>query len=132
MMMTRKLRCCVMAVSLLLLAAQAMAGGLYLYEIGTPDVGTAASGYAAKAQDASTVFTNPAGMTRLSRPELQFGLQALYLNEKFTPNPGTTNSGSNGDPSAWIPAGSMFYSHPVTKDLSFGFGMFGNFEVTLE
>ena len=28
----------------------ALAGGLYLYEIGTPDVGLAAAGYAARAQ----------------------------------------------------------------------------------
>ena len=36
-----------------------------LYEVGTADVGLAAAGYAARAQDASTVLTNPAGMTRL-------------------------------------------------------------------
>jgi hypothetical protein len=41
------------------------AGGISLYEIATPDVGLAAAGYAARAEDASTVFTNPAGMSRL-------------------------------------------------------------------
>ena len=41
------------------------AGGLLLYEVGTADVGLASAGYSARAQDASTVFTNPAGMTRL-------------------------------------------------------------------
>ena len=46
-----------------LIASPAQAGGLYLYELGTPDVGTAAAGWAARAQDAGTVFTNPAGMT---------------------------------------------------------------------
>jgi long-chain fatty acid transport protein len=132
MRMRGKVSCGAVAVAMTLLAARAMAGGLYLYEVGTPDVGTAAAGYAARAQDASTVLTNPAGMTRLARPELQVGLQALYLDEKFTPDSGTTHSGPNGDPSAWIPAGSLFYSHPVTKDLSIGFGMFGNFGLTLE
>ena len=48
-----------------LIASSSQAGGLYLYELGTPDVGTAAAGWAARAQDAATVFTNPAGMTRL-------------------------------------------------------------------
>ena len=43
----------------------AMAGGLILYEFGTADVGLASSGFNVRAQDASTVFTNPAGMTRL-------------------------------------------------------------------
>lgn len=118
--------------SLLFLAVPALAGGLYLYEIGTPDVGTAAAGYAARAQDASTVFTNPAGMTRLDRPEIQFGIQPMYLDLKFSPDSSTTQSGPEGDPSAWIPAGSMFYVHPVSKDVRLGFGMFGNFGLSLE
>ena len=37
------------------------AGGLYLYEVASPDVGMAGAGYAARAEDASTAFTNPAG-----------------------------------------------------------------------
>ena len=41
-----------------------------LYEIGTPDLGLAAAGYAARAQDAATVLTNPAGMTRLDKSQL--------------------------------------------------------------
>ena len=57
------------AIALALLAmtppTTAFAGGFFLYELGTPDVGLASAGYAARAQDASTVFTNPAGMTML-------------------------------------------------------------------
>jgi long-chain fatty acid transport protein len=62
-------------IALLALAATgaqpASAGGVLLYEFGTAEVGLAAAGYAARAQDASTAFTNPAGMTRLA------GTQAL-------------------------------------------------------
>ena len=55
-----------MAVMIFLgLTSQANAGGLYLYEIGTEDLGLANAGTAARAQDASTVASNPAGMTRL-------------------------------------------------------------------
>jgi long-chain fatty acid transport protein len=43
----------------------AWSAGLMLYEQGTPDVGFASAGQVARAQDASTVFTNPAGMTQL-------------------------------------------------------------------
>ncbi len=118
--------------SALFLSVPAMAGGLYLYELGTPDVGTAAAGYAARAQDASTVYTNPAGMTRLSRPEIMVGAQPMYVHEKFSPNSSTTNSGPEGDASAWIPAGSLFYAQPVTKDFSAGFGVFGNFGLSLK
>jgi long-chain fatty acid transport protein len=117
---------------LLVLAVPTLAGGLYLYEIGTPDVGTAAAGYAARAQDASTVFTNPAGMTRLDRPEIQFGIQPMYVDLKFSPDSSTNRSGPNGDASAWIPAGSMFYVQPLSKDVRLGFGMFGNFGLSLQ
>jgi len=114
------------------LAAPVMAGGFYLYEVGSPDVGLAAAGYAARAQDASTVFTNPAGMTRLDRPEIQVGAQPMYMNLKFSPDSSTTNTGPDGDASAWIPAGSMFYVQPVSKDLALGFGMFGNFGLSMK
>lgn len=55
-----------------------MAGGISLYEVGTADVGLAAAGYSARAQDASTVFTNPAGMTRLGGDQLTLGAQLLH------------------------------------------------------
>ena len=58
-----------------LVAPSAQAGGLYLYELGTPDVGAASAGWSARAQDAGTVFTNPAGMTRLEKSELLAGVQ---------------------------------------------------------
>ena len=37
------------------------AGGLYLYEVNANEVGLARAGFAARTEDASTVFTNPAG-----------------------------------------------------------------------
>jgi long-chain fatty acid transport protein len=41
------------------------AGGLFMSEIGTNDVGLAGAGWAARGQDASTLFRNPAGMSLL-------------------------------------------------------------------
>ena len=119
-------------------AAPAWAGGLYLYEIGTADVGLAAAGYAARAQDASTAFTNPAGMTRLKKRELQVGAQPLYANVKFNPDSRTDFeptikgikgplSGDDGDASAWIPSAGTFFVTPLSPNLSFGFSIAGNF-----
>jgi len=110
----------------------ALAGGPYLYEIGTPDVGLAAAGYAARAQDPSTVFTNPAGMTRLERSELQIGIQPLYVHTKFNAGSGTTTTGPDGDGSAWLPSGSIFYSHSLSRDLKLGIGVLGYFGLSLE
>ena len=116
----------------ILYGSPALAGGLYLYEIGTPDVGLAAAGYAARAQDPSTVFTNPAGMTRLERSELQVGAQPLYADTRFNPSSSTTTTGPDGDGSAWLPAGSIFYAHSLSRDLKIGVGVLGYFGLGLE
>ena len=95
----------------LLIAYSAQSGGLYLYELGTPDVGLAAASCSARAQDAGTVFTNPAGMTRLENSELLVGVQSLYMHAEFSPGPDTSTSGSDGDASTWLPAGGLYYVH---------------------
>ena len=116
----------------IVITTSAWAGGLYLYEVGGPEVGLAAAGYAARAQDATTVFTNPAGMTRLTRPEVQLGVQPMYVNLKFSPDSNTTTSGSDGDGSDWLPTGSAFYVHPIGPDLRLGFGVAGYFGTSLK
>jgi len=89
----------------------AWAGGLALYELGTPDVGTAAAGWSARAQDASTAFTNPAGMTRLEKSQMLAGAQPLYVNAKFDTDSSTFGDGDGGNAGGWVPAGGLFYVH---------------------
>jgi long-chain fatty acid transport protein len=117
---------------LLMTAAAGQAGGLYLYEIGSPDVGLAAAGYAARAQDASTAFTNPAGMTRLKQPSLMAGAQPMYLNIDFSTDSNTTVPGASGDSNGWMPAGGLFYVHPVNDRLAFGLAANGYFGLALD
>jgi long-chain fatty acid transport protein len=57
------------------------ADGSGLYEIATPDVGLASAGYGARAQDASTLFKNPAGTSLLEGSQFQGGLQLTYGSE---------------------------------------------------
>ena len=87
---------CTLTIAVVFAAGPAWAGGVMLYQFGSPDVGLAAAGYAARAQDASTVFTNPAGMSRLEKSQVMGGLQALYGDVKFSPNSATTVTGSDG------------------------------------
>ena len=111
--------------------SQALAGGLWTYEVGTDDVGLASAGYGARAQDASTVLTNPAGMTRLDGTQVMVGAQALYGDLSLSMNPvraGFSAGGDNGgNPIGWFPGGSFFISYSVSPDLKFGFGTAGNF-----
>jgi long-chain fatty acid transport protein len=117
----------------LLGAGQVRAGGIILYEVGTEDIGLAAAGYAARASDASTVFTNPAGMTRLEGQQFQLGTQMLYSNLKFSPGSGTSaalgseNGGHAAGFNGFFPGGGLFYSYSVSRDLKLGFAASGNF-----
>jgi long-chain fatty acid transport protein len=111
------------------------AGGISLYEVGTADVGLASAGYSARAQDASTVFTNPAGMTRLAGNQLTLGAQVLHADLGFSIGQGTTPAlGSNdgGNPVGWFPGGGMFYSHSVSPDVKVGLAITGNFGLAVK
>jgi long-chain fatty acid transport protein len=111
----------------------ARAGGFFLYEIGTPDVGLASAGYAARAQDASTVFTNPAGMTMLDHSQLLAGFQPIYTHLNFGPDSATTTRGTDGGNALVpLPGGSFFYVYSLNNRLKLGFGSFAYFGGALE
>ena len=110
-----------LALFLIGLSAQANGGALNVYEMANPaDVGTAGAGLAAKAQDASTVFNNPAGMTRIKSPELFAGATFLYLYAPFDPDENTTVTGPNGGASMLFGAANSAYVHPVSDKLVLG------------
>jgi long-chain fatty acid transport protein len=79
--MTRTRLCALLAPLALcgLLQAQPM-GGLAVHETGGPDMGSAYAGAGARASDASTVWLNPAGLTRLEGIQLVGGSGFTYAN----------------------------------------------------
>jgi long-chain fatty acid transport protein len=108
--------------------ALANAGGLYLYEIGTGDLGFAGAGTAARAEDASTVYANPAGMTRLTGNQATVAAQLLYGDAEFKQDGTGVLAGSNpGNSIGWMPGGSAFYSHSISDNLKVGIGFYGNY-----
>lgn len=103
----------------------ARAGGIGLYEVATPDVGLASAGYAARADDASTLFKNPAGMSRLEGAQFQGGIQALYGSVNFSPDAGTSarlGSDDGGNAVGWLPGGSFFVTMPLNDQWQIGLG----------
>jgi long-chain fatty acid transport protein len=98
----------------------AWAGGLWMYERGTPEVGTANAGVAARAEDASIAASNPAGMARLDKTEIMMGIQPVISVVKFDPGSGTTTTGPAGDGSIVLPTASFFYVQPLGQDWRFG------------
>lgn len=109
------------------------AGGIISYELGTSDVGRATAGWAARADDAATLFTNPAGMARLSGRELLIGGQLTYGNFAFTPDGNTTVEGNDGGNAVGaIPVGGMFYTQELGSGWSAGIGAFSYFGLGAE
>lgn len=96
-------------IGLLCFGWEAHAGGLYIQEFGTPTQATAGAGAAAKANDASTAFQNPAGMTRLEDHGLMLTAGLLLGDIQFdaspsTPFPGSGSGGQQGGPGPVIQA----------------------------
>jgi long-chain fatty acid transport protein len=116
-----------------LAAGPAFAGGVMLYEIGTADVGLATAGYGARAQDASTVFTNPAGMTRLPGNQFLGAGQMLWGDIKFSVGSGTSPGLGGNDGGyvighdGWFPGGGAFATYTVSPDVKLGLALTGNF-----
>ena len=104
----------------ILLATSSWAAGLWLYEQGTPDLGTAAAGRAALANDASTAGNNPAGMTRLDRSQMLVAFQGMFFESEFNLDSATFSGGDGGDAGDFIPAGSFHFVQSLSEKWKLG------------
>lgn len=111
----------------------AHAGGIMLWQIGTPTLGTASAGWAAMPEDAATAFTNPAGTVWRDNTEVRGAAQALYGDVHFTDG-GLSNVPGNdgGNPIGWFPGAGAFAAGKLTDDIGWGFAMAGNFGLGLD
>ncbi len=99
----------------------AMAGGLYINEFGTSAMGTAGAGAHAYANDASTAFHNPAGMTRIEGRQLSAGAGLILGKVKFDPDADTPiDGGDGGDAVGWAPLVGSHYVHSVSEKFKLG------------
>jgi long-chain fatty acid transport protein len=116
-------------------SSSAFASGLQLYEISTPDIGLASAGYAARAQDAATLFRNPAGMSQLPGSQLQASAGLLYGNARFAPDASTGSLLGNddgGNAIGALPSGSIFFTQQLNDRFSVGLGAFSYFGLAAE
>lgn len=97
MQFKRTLIACSIAAALAAVSGAAIASGFALIEQSGSGLGNAYAGGAASAEDASTIFFNPAGMSRLSGKEIAVAVNAIQPSTKFS------NTGST--PATGIPAG---------------------------
>ena len=114
----------------LLATSCAHASALYFYEAGTEDTALAGAGQAARAQDASTIMTNPAGMTRLPDRMISGGLQVMDGSIDYQLNNDAQRS--PGDVMKTVPNASAFYSQKMTDGLYAGIGLYGNYGLGID
>jgi len=105
----------------LAIATAAHASGFSLIESNADGQGSARAGSAAVAENASTLFFNPAGMTRLPGRQLVASLHAIDVSVRFDDgNPATADGGDAGGLSL-VP--NLYYAMPITASLWFGLGI---------
>ncbi|MCU6668590.1 outer membrane protein transport protein [Enterobacteriaceae bacterium H4N4] len=117
-------------ISGVLASSFAHASALYFYETGTEDTALAGAGQAARAQDASTIMTNPAGMTRLPDHMFTGGIQAMNGNIDYQLDNNAQTS--PGDVMKTFPNASAYYSQKLNDNVYAGIGLYGNYGLGID
>lgn len=119
-----------------LFANYASASGFQLIEQNASGLGNAYAGSAAIADNASTIFYNPAGMTQLQDREFSTGLSAVGTSFKFTDRGSSVGqfngTGNGGDGGGWGFIPNAYMSWALNKDLYVGVGMGAPFGLKTE
>ena len=115
----------------------ASASGFQLLEQNLSGLGNAYAGSAAVAENASTIYFNPAGMTQLQDREVSGGLAAIGPSFKFH-NEGSSLTGNlaaegtGGDAGGWAAVPNGYLSWALTKDVYVGVGFGAPFGLKTE
>ena len=99
------------------------AAGFAIIEQSVSGLGNAYAGAAASAEDASTVFFNPAGMTLLGGQQIVAGLHAIQPSTKFTDNGSTASGGNGGDAGELGLIPNFYYVTDINNEVKFGLGI---------
>lgn len=121
----------------LLNATSAGAAGFALIEQSASGMGNAFAGAAAEAEDASTIYFNPAGMSYLPDSQLVVAGHILKTSGDFSNNgsvagAGKPLNGEGGDFGDWALLPNLYYSHAVTPNIRLGLGISAPFGLKTE
>jgi long-chain fatty acid transport protein len=132
----------VMGACVLVIAGSAMGAGFAIIEQSAASAGYAYAGAAAVAEDASTIFFNPAGMSLQSGNELQIGGHYIIPKAEFK-NQGSNNGlppplsgpllgGNGGDAGEAALVPNLFYMHDFSDKWKAGIGITAPFGLVTE
>lgn len=120
-------------------SGMAFAGGFALIEQSGSGMGNAFAGAAATAEDASTIFFNPAGLTKLEGSQVAVAGHVILVSAKFNNNGSSTApagiatlGGNGGDAggTAFVP--NAYFSMPLGDRMAFGIGVNAPFGLVTE
>ena len=124
------------ALLLVAFSGTASASGFQLLEQNLSGLGNAYAGSAAVAENASTIYFNPAGMTQLQDREVSGGLAAIGPSFKFEDKGSDVGAlagtGDGGDAGGWAAVPNGYISWALTKDLYVGLGVGAPFGLKTE
>jgi len=132
------LRLLVCFVGLLGLASPGYSGGFAIIEQGVSGLGNAFSGGAAAAEDATTVFYNPAGLTRLKGQQAVAGVHVIVPSAKFDKENASNalgqplSGGDGGDAGEAGVVPNFYYAANLNNGWSLGLGVTAPFGLTTE
>jgi long-chain fatty acid transport protein len=108
-------------------SSYSLAGGFALNEQSISGMGSSFAGRSSSADDATTLFGNPAGMSRLKRQEVSVGAAAIMAKTDISHTSGSTSGSNDGDmvPFTAVPMG--YYVNPVNDQWTFGVGVYAPF-----
>lgn len=120
------------------LSSSALASGFAIIEQSVSGLGNAFAGGSASADDATTVFFNPAGMTLLDGQQVVAGAHVIVPSAKFTATTATnalgmslgTNNGGDGGKTKVVP--NLYYTNKLTDKISVGLGINSPFGLATE
>ncbi len=123
-----KLKPVYIALAGLLSSNTVSAAGFALIEQSASSIGNAYAGAAAVAEDASTIFFNPAGMTYVQGTQLVGALHFIKPNIKFDNKGSSSGSGrplgdEGGDAGSWAFLPNFYYKRDLSETVKFGFGI---------
>ena len=118
-----------LAISLAAASTYTLANGLAINEQSASGAGTAYAGRASSALDASTIYGNPAGLSKLKGTQVSGGLAAIHANVDIKQNGGTAEGRNKGDmvPFAAVPFG--YFSSQIDDNWAYGLGIYAPFGV---
>lgn len=114
-----------LALAVAAFATHSLASGFAINEQSVSSMGTSFAGRSSAGEDATTVFGNPAAMSRLKREEVSAGVAAIVAKTDISDASSPIASGSNdGDMVPFIGVPMGYWVKPLDEKVTFGLGVY--------